>query len=241
MAVTIRGVRARSATTAVSMETSTNAMRSANATPGDRPLVSTRATTTNGPNSPATPAASTNGPSGRFSSPASRRIGISVPIAVVASAMPTSSAESTKSICWRTKAIVRPSASEISQPSPPSFAGRPRTRSKSTSSPPRKKRKARPTVLRNSTTPTGSAKPNTCGPMRMPSVISATTAGRRRRLGRSTSSGASAAAARMTTSDWRSAVTGSRQADYSTTSTSAPAWRLTSAATSAPTSFARKP
>lgn len=57
---------------------------------------------------------------------------------------------------------------------------------------------------------------------------------------KATTSGASAAATRMTTSDWRSAFTASRER-YSTTSTSAPACRFTSAATSVPTSFARKP
>ena len=92
------------------------AIRSAKATPGSRPAVSRSETTRSGPNSPATPAARMNGPSGRRSSPASRRIGISVPIAVVQIATPISSAESTKPISSSTTANASPSASEISQP-----------------------------------------------------------------------------------------------------------------------------
>ena len=104
-----------------------------------------------GPNSPATPAASVNGPSGVSSSPASRRIGISVPIAVVESATPINSVETTKPVACRTPAMPRASASEKSQPHTASFAGRPRIWRKSISMPARKKRNARPTELRKTT------------------------------------------------------------------------------------------
>ena len=163
--------------------------------------VSTSAVTISGQNSPATPAARTNGPSGVSSSPASRSTGISVPIAVVESATPTSTAESTKPTACSSIAAPSAIAIDSSQPAAASRAGAPRMRSKSISIPPTKKRNASPTSLRNSTAPSGFAKPSSCGPTRIPSAISATTAGARRRFGRSTISGASAAATRTISSE----------------------------------------
>ena len=65
MAATMLGVRARVATTAVSTEMTDERDQQRGGDAGRARPVSTRATTS-GPNSPATPAARTNGPSGRF-------------------------------------------------------------------------------------------------------------------------------------------------------------------------------
>ncbi len=162
-----------------------------------------------GPNSPATPAARVYGPSGVSSSPASRRIGISVPIAVVQSATPISRVESTNPVAWSTPAIASASPSEITQPTPPSLAGRPRIRSKSISMPARKKRNARPVAARKSTIVPGSTIFSTCGPTRIPAMISTTTTGTRTERGMSTSSGAAAAITTITSrlKSWSSIAT----------------------------------
>ena len=86
-----------------------------------------------GPNSPAVPAASRKVPNLVDISPASRRIGISVPIAVVAIAEPVNRSDSTIPAAASAPPTPYASANDSSQPSPASISGRPRSRPKSIS------------------------------------------------------------------------------------------------------------
>ena len=107
--------------------------------------------TTIGQNSPATPVPSTALPIGVGISPASERIGTSVPSAVVASAIPISHHEASTPARSSTIPTVRPRASEIAHPPLPRATARLGTFFSITSRPAKKKRNASPRFSRKST------------------------------------------------------------------------------------------
>ena len=146
-----------------------------------------------GPSSPTAPAARTKLPNGVSSSPASRRMGKSVPIAVVVSAIVIMTGARTNPIASRNATVPAARASESSHPAPASASGRPRMRSKSISSPARKNRKVIPRTPRKPRTPSARASPSPCGPTKLPSAISRTTIGKRRPMGSSAMRGATTA------------------------------------------------
>ena len=148
---------------------------------------------------PTAPAPTTKLPKRWSRMPASRRIGISVPSAVVVSARrdehrrvddPGDVQDDARS--------PRRATSEISQPATPDATGAPRMRSKSISIPARKNRKARPKVDSDSMKSSVVARSSTCGPTRIPRKISATTIGTSTRRERSASTGASTATSATT-------------------------------------------
>ena len=102
--------------------------------------------TTIGQNSPATPLPRTAVPSGVSSSPASDRIGTSVPSAVVASATPRIHPSASTPDSSRIVPAARPIASDIAQPAVPSPSARRGTRFSTTSSPAKKNRNTSPMV-----------------------------------------------------------------------------------------------
>ena len=130
-----------------------------------------------GPSSPNAPAASRNEPNRVSSSPSSRRIGISVPIAVVVSAEPVYKNDSTIPAAARMPPTAYAITVESSQPHPPSRIGLPWTRSKSISYPAKKNSIPRPRVAKNDTKVPRCTRPSTCGPMMIPSTSSRTTTG----------------------------------------------------------------
>ena len=146
-----------------------------------------------GPSSPTAPAATTKLPNGVSSSPASRRMGNSVPIAVVVRAIVIMMGARTNPIASRTDTAHTARTSESSHPAPASASGRPRRRSKSISSPARKNRNVIPRIPRKPRTPSARASPSPCGPTAVPSAISRTTIGRRRPMGSSAMRGATTA------------------------------------------------
>ena len=96
-------------------------------------LVSRRATATMGPNSPTVPMAETNEPNLVSQTPASRRMGTSVPSAVVVRARPTTTVSSARPADTRAKAAAKPMASDTPHPAAASLRGRPRIFSRSSS------------------------------------------------------------------------------------------------------------
>ncbi len=167
-----------------------------------------------GPNSPMAPAPSTKRPKSLSRSPASRRMGISVPIAVVLSATATSTGSDTNPAACRANVAANASATETSQPSPPSRKGGPRNVEKSRSMPARKNRIERPRADNVRRLPSPATRSSTCGPTRMPSSSSSTTNGSRRRSGSSLKSGAIAATKRTISSAcvWTGAIALRRRA-----------------------------
>ncbi len=149
-----------------------------------------------GPNSPMAPAPSTKRPKSLSRSPASRRMGISVPIAVVLSATATSTGSDTNPAACRANVAANASATETSQPSPPSRKGGPRNVEKARSMPARKNRNERPRADSVRRLPSPATRSSTCGPTRMPNSSSSTTSGSRRRIGSSSNSGVIAATKR---------------------------------------------
>ena len=133
--------------------------------------------TTIGQNSPATPLPRTAAPSGVGRTPASRRIGASVPSDVVVSAIPSTHHLASRPSSWSTTPTARPTAAESSHPRVPRASDALGTRCSTTSSPTKKKSSPRPSVERNCRYGSTSAMPSTAGPMRMPSTISTTTVG----------------------------------------------------------------
>ena len=154
-----------------------------------------------GPISPIAPLARMLVPSFVGRIPASPRIGSSVPIAVVVSAMATNRMPDVMSNAWRIVATPIASTSDVNQPITASVTGRPFTTSGSISKPARKMRKTSPISARKSMTSLSSAHPSTYGPSTMPSPISITTAGTRvHRLATSEMNGLSVAIDTISTS-----------------------------------------
>ena len=121
--------------TASTAATTVTAMKTARMTAFEAALFveNTSVTRRMGPNSPAAPAARRNVPKRVRSSPASLRIGIRVPMAVVAIADPVNTRESTTPETSSRAPSEYASASESSQPRTASRSGLPRMRSKSIS------------------------------------------------------------------------------------------------------------
>ena len=97
-----------------------------------------------GPTSPNAPAAATSAPNRPSASPLSRRIGASVPSAVVVSATPTNRVLSTTSTASNSPATTSANATDTPQPVSASRAGIPRSWLRSSSKPARKNRNASP-------------------------------------------------------------------------------------------------
>ena len=136
-------------------------------------------TSTIGPNSPTAPAPITSVPNGVESSSLSRRIGISVPSAVVVRATPTSSESSTTPVPCSTVPSDNPIAIDDEPRHQCQRGGLPWILWKSISMPAMKNRNDRPSVEKNATTVVSSARSNTFGPIRIPITISITTGGTR--------------------------------------------------------------
>ena len=161
--------------------------------------------TTIGQNSPATPVPSTALPSGVGRSPASERVGTSVPSEVVASATPRTHHSASRPLACRTTPAPSPIASETAHPVVPSRSARRGTCLSITSRPAMKNRKASPSPERKEMKSLSSAMPSTAGPIRMPSAISTTTVGSTSRVCSLERSAPSAQARSTSTSDRPSA------------------------------------
>ena len=129
---TIRGGWGREAMSATATASTTNRMSRVAWVPGLSAPSST-VTATIGPNSPAAPAATRYLPNPVSSSPRSRSIGCSVPMAVVVRASPMSRLESTNPEMRRTEPTARPSARLIPHPTVPRTSGGPESSAKSIS------------------------------------------------------------------------------------------------------------
>ena len=127
-------------------------------------------------------------------SPACVRIGATRPSAVDDKLMATSSADSTMPMVCRTSEIAYATTTDTPNPSRATRRRRPLSTVRSSSSPARKRRNAKPmidsTLMRSSTT----THPRPAGPMAMPSRISSTMAGRRSRGANPSTRGATKAA-----------------------------------------------
>ncbi len=130
-----------------------------------------------GPNSPTAPAPSRKRPKRVISSPASRRMGIRVPRAVVASAEPVYASDTTTPASASAPAREYASTSDSPHPTLASRSGVPRIRSKSISNPAKKNNMPRPRFEKKRMNRSGSARSSTWGPITMPSRSSRTTTG----------------------------------------------------------------
>ena len=187
-----------SAVTAIASASAAN-VRIAPSEEATLPEESSVETSTMGPNSPTAPAPITSVPNGVVSSSLSRRIGISVPSAVVVRATPTRSDESTTPVPCSTAPRDNPIAIDVNHVTSASVSGLPSILWKSISIPAMKNRNDNPSVEKKATTVVSSARSSTLGPIRIPIRISSTTGGTRGPNTSPPASGASTAAAKITT------------------------------------------
>jgi hypothetical protein len=113
-------------------------------------------------------------------------------------------ADSTSPHPWRANPTPRHTTNDASQPSVAIVMGRPRMAGKSISKPARKKSADRPKLASVRMTGPAAAHPSTCGPTRIPRLISRTTRGRRMRGIHSHSNGATAAIVKMNSREFNS-------------------------------------
>ena len=137
-------------------------------------------------------------PNGDSARPLSLSTGMTTPSDVAESMIATRSGERTKPAACSPSPATSAIPKETTKPSPLTRSRRPRRRSKSTSSPAIRSRNASPIRFMTCTGPSTSAQPSTCGPTTIPSRISSTTAGNRRRGTSPSASGAAKATAATT-------------------------------------------